>query len=283
MPRTIIEEHFVALHLFTPLKTLDKLDTLKVEIEEYKTLNSNELEKYKKWNDEYQELLDNIQNLNSKLLTKKNNKLNLWDFGKFKPSSVIIWPLRFIGSSFITLLFAPVILYKKNYGEKDIGKSITEATESFNNTHPDFQNFIDSIIKKEEKFIKEKRKELKAILDKSISVIDFKGNIFDYNKYIYNLDSFIRILNDELKPYYLMVDEVLLQNVKKVMNEKTIKLYIIDFLTDSTFQSLFEHNYEIDELRYKLENRYKDRTLSIEDKDWKTSIDIIKAKLKITD
>ena len=96
----------------------------------------------------------NIQELNEKLYSQKNTKINLWDFGKFKPESIIVWPIRFIGASFITMLFLPIMLYKKGYSTSDLEKSIKQSRDKFDSAHPNYLNFMDEINNKNEKFLK---------------------------------------------------------------------------------------------------------------------------------
>ena len=74
MHSTIIDEHFVALHITTPLKTIDQLKDISEKIEEYRLLNNDDLDKYVRWNEEHKVLLENIQELNEKLYLQKNTK-----------------------------------------------------------------------------------------------------------------------------------------------------------------------------------------------------------------
>ena len=276
MHSTIIDEHFLALHITTPLKTIEHLKIILEEIEEYKIINLDDLEKQKKWREDHQIFLKNIQELDEKLSLTKNNKINLWDFGEFKPESIIIWPIRFIGASFITMLFFPVLVYKKMYSNDDLEKSIKQAKENFNNLHPNYFDFMNDMNDKNDKFIDKIKKDLNNDLKRAVKVIDFKGNEYNYNKYIENIDSLHEFIKDQLILYYEMVNKVLNIHIHDVMNENTIRNYIINYVNDENLHKLIEHSHEIEELRNRLENRYNDKNKTLEEKDWKTTVDIIK-------
>ena len=77
MHSTIIEEHFVAISLTTPDKTVEKLLDVKEKIFDYNQENLSELEKYSIWKKEHASFVSKIEELNTKLYEAKNKKIDL--------------------------------------------------------------------------------------------------------------------------------------------------------------------------------------------------------------
>lgn len=280
MHSTIIEEHFVAISLTTPDKTVEKLLDVKEKIFDYNQENLSELEKYSIWKKEHASFVSKIEELNTKLYEAKNKKIDLWNFGEFKPSSILVWPFRFLGALSLTILLLPIKLFKNPQKDVDIEKSIVVSREKFDEEHQNYYEFIETVHKKEMEFVKVIKNELSLALRKSVKLIDFRGNEYDYESSIDSIDKAIDVIDNQLIPFYKVTEDVLYKHVHDVMTQDTIKGYIIDYITSSNLDIILKYNYEIDEIRDRINNKCTNQELDINQRNWKTTIDLINVKLK---
>ena len=250
----IINEHFLALDLITPLNTVEKLKSILKNIIDFKENFKDMFEKSDKLKKEYDEYKLEKNKLNSELREAENLKFNLF----------------------------------KNKIINKVKEKIVEIDCEFNKKNLDYREFMENFDKVVSDFFKKIVNTFQNILNKSLFIINFKGENYNYLDRCRNIDEIYYFINNECIPYFEFLNLVLYRHINDVMNKSLIKKYTFDFMNSGVNEIIFEFNQMITNKRnilkhnevLKLNDYKKDENLEkyIQEKIWETTLKIIKLK-----